>query len=233
MTMFWNRKGQAGEARWNLGTQQGISGAKRSKGKFLLRTSIKSLEMHCGGTAQADPTESPQQNDMGQISIYYTQRDCDSTVSTYQTKALLGFQHEGQTLLLVCDVLDRHQDRQTPGLHLEPWKPWPGVQGIAPEGVEDEQKGNHSLDGGLWGELLYNTLTGVNEQGKHQNGCLQCQEEGKYNVCFLHYPKQCSSLIYWISLCKVKNDTLFYTYWKRGWRGDKMLEGRFGCNLNN
>lgn len=52
--------------------------------------------------------------------------------------------------------------------------------------------------GGLHGELLStgNMCTGVKEQGKHQNGHLQRQEEGKYNVCFLHYPKQFSSLIY-------------------------------------
>lgn len=89
-----------------------------------------------------------------------------------------------------------------------------------------------SQSGGLWGELLSNTCTGVNEQGKHQNRCLQCQEEGKYNVCFLHYPKQFSSLISWMSLGKVRNDTLFYTCWK-GLRGHTMLEGRFGCNLYN
>lgn len=69
MTIFWNRKGQAGEGRWNLWTQQGISGAKRSKGKLLLITNIKSLAMLWRGTAQADPMESPQQNDMGQIFI--------------------------------------------------------------------------------------------------------------------------------------------------------------------
>lgn len=54
-------------------------------------------------------------------------------------------QHQGQILIPVSDGLDRHQDRQTQGLALEPWKSQLGAQGIAPEGVEEEQRGSHFL----------------------------------------------------------------------------------------